>query len=221
MFDRLISPIAPHLCCGCGKIGTLLCDYCKYDIVDDTSCGCILCSNNHYDDVICVLCRKVVQRGWCVGSRTGALRKLIDDYKFENMKAVSRVLAELLHERIEQLPKATSVVPIPTISAHIRQRGYDHTALIARSFARRRGLKYQPVVKRATNTSQRDAPRLVRLARAKQAFMVPKSLSPNQPYLLIDDIATTGATLRYAATALRNAGAREVWVAVVARQTLD
>jgi len=41
------------------------------------------------------------------------------------------------------------------------------------------------------------------------------------PYLLVDDVMTTGSTLKYAARALKQAGASQVWVAVIARQTLD
>jgi predicted amidophosphoribosyltransferase len=40
-------------------------------------------------------------------------------------------------------------------------------------------------------------------------------------YLLIDDVVTTNATLRYAADALMTAGAKTVWVGVAARQPLD
>jgi predicted amidophosphoribosyltransferase len=41
------------------------------------------------------------------------------------------------------------------------------------------------------------------------------------PLLLIDDIVTTGATLHYGAKTLKNAGAKQVYAAVLAYQTLD
>lgn len=221
MIDTLLSSIAPHLCCSCGKIGAILCDNCKYNISDGGIHDCIICGDKYHVSNMCRDCSEITQRGWCVGQRTDTLRKLINDYKFENMKAAHKILANLLDSCVDHLPESTVVVPIPTVPAHIRQRGYDHTKLIARSFARCRGLQYQPILKRATNTRQRDATRSMRIAQARQAFMVPSALSPNRPYLLLDDIVTTGATLMYGAKALRMAGAEQVWVAAVARQPLD
>lgn len=221
MIDSLLSLIAPHLCCGCGKIGGLLCENCKYNITSDTLYECSLCSNYNNDNGICADCQPIFSRGWCVGWRTDELRRLIDDYKFENVRSAHHILAELLDQRISQLPGTTVVVPVPTISSHIRMRGYDHAALLARSFARRRRLEVQPIVKRVTTTVQRDAPRLQRIAQAKVAFKVRKKLDPSVPYLVIDDIITTGASVTYVAKALREAGAKEVWLAAIARQPLD
>lgn len=221
MIDSLISPLAPHLCYGCGKIGVLLCDYCKYNIVNEQTHGCILCSNNNIDNIICYECQNIAQRGWCVGERADALRRLIDAYKFENAKAAHKPLADLLDSVIPDLPSQTIIVPVPTVSAHIRQRGYDHTAILARSFAKKRGMKYQPILQRATKSSQRGASRAVRLQQAASAFSISRKVESGVPYLIIDDIATTGSTLRYAAKVLRTAGVTEVWTAVVARQPLD
>jgi ComF family protein len=112
------------------------------------------------------------------------------------------------------------ITSVPTISTHIRQRGYDHAALIAREVARQRGVKYQALLKRRTTTVQQGARRKERLKQAEGAFEAARHID-GSTVLIIDDIFTTGATLHYAATTLLAAGAREVWVAVVARQPLD
>lgn len=65
---------------------------------------------------------------------------------------------------------------------------------------------------------QRGASRAQREQQAKTAFYA-NGVTPGASYLLIDDITTTGATLRYASRALRDDGAAEVWVAVVAHQS--
>lgn len=170
---------------------------------------------------VCAACQVPYVRVWCVGERTGELQRLMDGYKFKRMKAAHSPLAQLLHERLDELPATTVIVPVPTIPSHVRQRGYDHTLLIAKALAKRRGLRVSRALRKITTTRQRGADRATRLAQAKEAFRVKGRLDSGQPYLLVDDITTTGATLTYATQALRDAGAAEVWVAVIARQPLD
>lgn len=156
-----------------------------------------------------------------MADRRDALEKLIDGYKFANARAAYRPLAELLHERLPVLPGSVVIVPVPTVSAHIRQRGYDHMLLIARRFGRLRKLPVSTVLRRVTSTRQRDAGRAQRITQAKVAFQCFEQLNPTVTYLLLDDVMTTGATMRYAAKALRDAGAETVWIASVSRQPLD
>jgi ComF family protein len=221
MIDTLLSLIAPHHCCGCGKIGLLLCDNCKYDIISEPESVCLACGGPCGPKGICGKCHVSYIKGWSVGKRQDTLQRLVGLYKFERVKAGYRVLATLLSERVPELPSDVVVVPIPTVAGHIRERGYDHTLLIARSFAKSRGLRLSQALARSTHTKQRQATATTRTAQAKVAFNVPKHLTPDVPYLLIDDVMTTGATVKYAAKALKQAGASQVWVAIIARQTLD
>lgn len=156
------------------------------------------------------------QKAWCVGERAETLQLLVDDFKFNNAKAAYKPLAGLLDATLPVLPETTKIIPIPTVSAHIRQRGYDHAWLIARHLAQLRGLKVTTsILRRVANTTQRGNTRQNRQLQAASAFTCQTSLDPSIPYLVIDDVTTTGATLRYAAQALRAAGATSVWVAVV------
>lgn len=221
MIDRILSYIAPHLCCGCGKTGTILCDNCKYDIVIDKSLRCISCGVPLLSLGVCNRCVVPYARAWCVGERSGVLQRVIGGFKFQNVYAAYKPLADLLLDTLDELPAETVVVPVPTTAGHIRERGYDHTALLARRVAKIRQLTSRSVLCRVTTTKQRDASRAQRIAQAKKAFAVRGYIDTTVPYLLIDDVVTTGATIHYAAKALRDAGAREVWVAVIARQPLD
>jgi ComF family protein len=198
-----------------------LCDNCKYDITSEGFSACIACDSLAGKTGICNLCRVPYSRGWCVGERSGVLQRLIGTYKFQNAQAGYKVLGDLLLDRLEMLPKEVIVVPIPTVSSHIRERGYDHTLLVAKHFANKRGHKVENVLERLTSTKQRHASKAKRIAQAKAAFGVAGRINPDVPYLLIDDVVTTGATLKYGAQALKDGGAREVWVAAIARQPLD
>ncbi len=221
MIDRLLGIIAPHYCSGCGKTGTLLCDNCKYDIIQEPLETCIVCQCLTGTDNLCRRCKVPYQKAWCVGERSDSLQRLIGVYKFRRAKAGYCDIAELLLSRLPELPPSTIIVPIPTVGSHIRERGYDHMALIARYIAKKRGLVTQNVLVRKTNTKQRDASFRVRQQQAKQAFGCRGLLEPDVPYVLIDDVVTTGATLYYSAQALRDGGANIIWVAAVARQPLD
>ena len=221
MIDSLLSYVAPHLCCGCGEIGTLLCVNCKYDIKNSSVPVCVSCGTATSSNGICQRCDVPYVRAWCVGERSGVLQRLIGDFKFQNVYAAHRPLADLLIETIGELPRNAIIVPVPTVASHIRERGYDHTLLLTKRIARHYGIKMKPLIERVTTTKQRDATRAQRIAQAKVAFKVPQKIVGTVPYVLVDDVVTTGATVKYAAMALREAGANEVWVAVIARQPLD
>lgn len=93
--------------------------------------------------------------------------------------------------------------------------------LVAGRIAKKRGLTMLSMIDRVANTKQRDADRQKRFAQAKAAFRVNKKINPDVPYLLVDDVVTTGATVYYAAKALHDAGAKTIWVVAIARQPLD
>jgi predicted amidophosphoribosyltransferase len=103
----------------------------------------------------------------------------------------------------------------------MRERGYDHMLLIAKYVAKNRRLQCQQLIERVNDSKQRQSNAKQRTTQAKKAFEVDNRLDATTPYLLVDDVVTTGATIKYAAKALRRAGAKHVWVAVIARQTLD
>lgn len=158
-------------------------------------------------------------RAWCVGERKDALEKLLKSYKFERAKFAYTTAVELLEAMIPVLPNNTVVVSVPTIRTHIRRRGYDHTALIAKAFAAKRQLVYNPLLKRKNNSVQLGATKAVR---RKQASVAYRAVANNESsILLIDDVFTTGATAYFAAKALRDAGTESVLLAVLARQPLE
>jgi ComF family protein len=136
------------------------------------------------------------------------------------MRSGYKSLGDLLLFVLPDLPKDTVIVPVPTISSHVRERGYDHMLLIAKYIAKSRRLECRQLLRRVTNTKQRQSSARQRKAQAKAAFAADAITNCNRPYLLIDDVMTTGATIKYAARALKKAGARNVWVAVIAYQGL-
>jgi ComF family protein len=160
------------------------------------------------------------QKSWQVSKREGVIKNVVDAYKFKSIRAAAGPLAELFDQHLPQLPSNTVIVPIPTVPKHIRQRGFAHMEIVTRKLAKLKGCCYSELLKRKNNTVQFGQNAKTRQAQAKQAFACPTTLDPNANYLIIDDICTTGATLIEAAKVLKKSGAKNVWVAVLAHQSL-
>ena len=220
MVNRLLRLIAPHYCYGCGEVGVSLCSNCKYDITSDGLDGCIVCAQPTLTG-ICRTCHTSFDKAWCIAERRGAIRRLIDAYKFERVIDASDVLAELLDTYLPVLPRSTVIVPVPSASAHIRQRGYDHVDRVASRLARRRGLQLGRVIERVGSEIQRGSTKSKRHEQAERSYRCRQRLDPDRQYLIVDDVVTTGATVSACASALKRAGAQHVWVATIARQPLD
>jgi predicted amidophosphoribosyltransferase len=101
----------------------------------------------------------------------------------------------------------------PTSDRRRRRRGFDQAELLARAVARRRRLPVARLLRRLPGAAQ--AGRSARERAHNPAFVARRPCVG--PVLVIDDVATTGATLSAAATALRRAGAPAVHGLVVAR----
>jgi ComF family protein len=218
MIDKLLKIIAPHHCKNCNQIGGSLCEHCKYDIINTEFEECLSCMMP--SSGLCQECKRSYSRAWCVSELKNPIKELLYDLKFDNNRAAAKDIADLLHGRVDFLPNDTIVTHLPTLPSHIRRRGYDQSALIAKHFAKKRKLKFKNTLYRSTKTHQRDSTAKQRWTQAKNAFGVSK-VEAGRTYFLIDDVVTTGASIEYAAKCLIENGAKEVWVGAIARQTLD
>jgi len=221
MIDKLLSFIAPHHCYGCLENGAILCPSCYYDITEHDFGACAWCLAPAAEQNQCRPCeRKVGTSGtWVVGERHDALKRLVGNYKYESAREAAEPLVKLLDERIAVLPAGTVVCAVPTIGAHVRQRGFDHAAVLAQKLAERRDLTYTPLLKRRHQRSQHELKRTARDQAAREAFAITTEVPGS--VLLVDDILTTGATLKACVKLLQAAGAQQIFVGVIARQPLD
>ncbi|MCL2037516.1 hypothetical protein FWG95_00695 [Candidatus Saccharibacteria bacterium] len=219
--DKFLGVVSPHICKGCNASGALLCDRCIIDILDNGFIWCVKCGQMTKGANMCSGCCRSssFKQVWAVGWRQKNLRRLVGDYKYNSERAAAKIVARLLDKRLPTLPIDTVIVPIPTISSHVRQRGFDHMKLVAKELSKQRGLKCMPrLLLRQTNTVQHKLGSKARIAAAEQVFAInPRAKIPNA-ILLLDDIWTTGATMTAAARLLKDSGARNIIGAVVAVQ---
>jgi ComF family protein len=218
--ERMLQIVAPRPCSGCGKVGSILCDYCKYDIINEPFHGCILCGTPNLAG-ICSSHNSPIQRAFTVSIRDGVLETVVNQFKFERVKSAGHTLATLLDESLPLLPDSISFVPVPTVRSHVRQRGYDQVELITRHLCVMRGNAIEKLLVRKDSRTQHQVGKQQRQEQASHAFELGASKNLHgRTLLLVDDIVTTGATLTEAARVLTKAGAT-VWVVTLAYQPLD
>lgn len=192
MFEHFIRYIAPHSCVVCKAEGPLLCSQCSLLLPPVMTC---------YEDASDVAQRIISATRY---DSPGA-KALVHAVKFERAREAALVMAEVMHKRLPPLPDNAIVTYIPTANNRVRQRGYDQAALIARDFARVRRCPYIPLLARLSGIRQVGASAQQRREQVKGALAVTRpALVRQQPIIVIDDVVTTGATMREAQAILQN-----------------
>ena len=144
--------------------------------------------------------------------------KLVRRFKFEGRLDALDVLVARLAERVRSL-RFDAIVPIPRHVARVRSEGSDPVWTLARALARSTGV---PVVRGALLRARATPPQTglslaARRANVAASFRARPGALAGRRVLLLDDVATTGATLVEAARSLRSAsGARSITLAALA-----
>ncbi|MEC4895188.1 MAG: ComF family protein [Oscillatoria sp. PMC 1051.18] len=166
-------------------------------------------------------CRRAEVPLFVWGKYGGSLKAAIAYFKYENRPQLGETLGFLLGEAwlnssFPPKNQKMTVVPIPLHPEKLRQRGFNQAELIARSFCQYTGYPLQPqVLTRVRNTEAMfGLTASHREENVKNAFTVRKI--PRLPVLLLDDIYTTGATVRAAKSALQASGIKVAGVAAIA-----
>jgi len=217
--DKVLGLFAPAICKGCGVSGTGLCDSCRLEITEEPYARCVVCSNLATTNNLCSVdaASSPFARAFVVGKNSGTLKTLVYDYKLKPERALARTLVQVLDDVLPILPSGVVVVPIPTIRTHVRQRGFGHTELVAKLFAKRRKLKYRNLLARTDNIVMHGLKKNERVKAAAQTFSC-KGNPSYEEILLIDDIYTTGSTVTAAAKLLKESGVQKINLVIIARQ---
>lgn len=220
ILDRLVSLYAPFACLGCGQEeNLLLCGSCVETIATVPS-RCYRCHKTTHSYEVCTACRSKtpLRRVAAWAHYQDYPKALIQIAKYERASAGLREAADLMATLLPQFGSGVLVVPVPTASSRVRQRGYDQATVLAKRLAKKHGLHYARLLARLGQAHQVGASRAERLAHLKEAFRAVRiDRIKDAHILLIDDVCTTGATLESAALALRRAGAKRVDALVFAQ----
>jgi ComF family protein len=151
----------------------------------------------------------------------GVARSAILALKFQGVSALAPEMARPMADALARwVPPVDVVVPVPLGWLRRRIRGYNQSALLAREVCRSRGLALETrALRRARQTPpQTQQPDEESRRRNIQAAFALGSRPVGGSVLLIDDVATTGATLDACARVLLEGGASKVLALTFARE---
>ncbi|MBU3925639.1 ComF family protein [Patescibacteria group bacterium] len=213
LIHTVLNFIFPQKCLGCKKenppVGGI-CPECfsKIDYPSFIKIGNVYAATDYNDDII---------------------RKSVWQLKYKGRKEIAEPLSELIFQRLESKAIGNDwlIIPVPLHKNRMKERGFNQSELIAQKFF----TKVKPseiqtsecltnvlykIKETPTQVSVKN--RELRLKNLENAFEVRNAdLIRDKKIILIDDISTTGATMRECIKTLKAGGAKKAIGFVVAR----
>ena len=226
--NLILDLLFPKFCVSCRKEGSFLCEDCAKSLIF-LAPSCFVCGKRNLSGKTCQSCRKKthIQRFFAPFSyKDEVIRSAIHLYKYGRVKELGDVFGGFLAgmlEFYEFKPRQNILfVPIPLHKSRKRERGFNQSEILAEFLGQRFHLAVAadalsrikntlPQIEMEDDTGRRENIREAFLADRPEAIK-------NKTIILVDDVSTSGATLEEAARALKKAGARSVWAAVIARR---
>ncbi len=224
IFDFFI----PDYCCLCGKINfqdrndevnDALCEKCSKEI--------LFFEHDEFEDNKKNI--ENIERIFSMGVYEGKLRELIIKFKYnKKVKIINYLIqqfnlkfAEFFKKEIKKTNGEFFIIPVPLHEARFNERGFNQAGIFADIISNNLDLKVSNAVKRVKNTkAQHNLSSTERIENLKNAFsLIPgaeKSLI-GKNIIIIDDIITTGATLKSIAGLLKENGVNRIWCFSISR----
>lgn len=219
--------IFPRRCVSCHAFQDYLCSHCKVLIKPVDGMICPMCERPSFDGKTHPACTTRYSLDGLVSflQFAGPMKDIIHRLKYRPwMKDLVAVLMLSILSSIESKRGEFGsfvLVPVPLHPRRERQRGFNQAALIGKAIAHHLGLEFEAtVLRRIRNTKpQVELKGEERRENIKGAFTVSTNYDPRtmNAILLIDDVWTTGSTLRSCANVLKRSGAKKVWAMTLAR----
>lgn len=228
VFGAAIGWLAPPDCVGCGREGASLCLSCSAAEILPYGERCYGCGAISPRARVCSRCRRgaPLRHVWAATDYTGLSKEILQVYKFAHRRSVAAQLTELLADCLKSYNSNADlaaanylVVAVPTATTRVRERGFDHAQLLAKQLGNQLGLQTSKCLSRLGQSRQVGAKKGARMVQQAHSYYVRRpDVVSGRNVLLIDDVVTTGATLKAAAKVLRAAGAKRVDALVLAKR---
>jgi len=222
----------PRNCLGCGKEGKYICENCR-TFLGEAPLICPVCGRGSFSGQRHIDCPSRYQLDGLVAlwEYEGLIKTAIHYIKYRKLgDAVSELVALSLETMSKDKERFASffsdlftekpfITFIPMFSKKERKRGFNQSELIARALGKITGLETISLLEKMKETeSQTRLKKEKRLKNIEGAFSLKAdSLKPPENLILVDDIWTTGATMKEGAKILKQSGAKKIWGFVLAR----
>ncbi|MEI6690674.1 MAG: phosphoribosyltransferase family protein [bacterium] len=191
----IFGVLYPKKCVGCGVVGKYMCPICKSKII-------LFGQSLKYE---------------------GVVRKLIKEIKYRGSYDMVNELVEMWLDNNSALRKWEDdwiVTSVPMYTTKKKMRGYNQAEIIARSLAKRWNLEYRELLVRNRETTPMYGLSIDdRSNNVRGAFEINKSLGliDVQRVILVDDVWTTGATMKECCKVLEKYGVKKVQIVAISR----
>lgn len=228
LMEAAIGWLAPPDCLVCGAEGLALCGDCSTFEIKPFGERCWRCNSLSPGSRACINCRHLSPLSfvWISTNYEGLPQALVRRYKFDHLRAAAEPLAQIMADTFQSITGSNDiftrdylVMPLPTATSRVRERGFGHSELLAKTIAGNLRLEYSNSLRRLGQSRQLGAKRQDRLVQLADSFAVRKPRRvAGRKILLIDDVLTTGGSLISAAKTIKAAGAQQINALVFAKR---
>jgi len=234
----ILDTLFPIYCLGCRQEGFWVCEECFSQIETLPFQVCPRCEKLIIEGgKLCLRCKQLSLKNKdfpleaiMVSSQyaAGGISKMIHLFKYNFIEDLKIPLGRIMVKSFinHRIPLPDILIPVPLHPRKLRQRGFNQSELLADFLGENLApginfpvLKNVLIRKRSTLSQMKIKNYRERRKNIQGAFTVfqPEEIR-RKNILLVDDVATTGATLLECARVLKSAGARKISALVVARQ---
>lgn len=242
MFINIILDfIFPKRCLCCGKLGHYLCLKCNNNIKKIETNICPVCEYHSIDGKTHPKCqtkyaidglisfwkyeglvKKIIHKIKYNPFVSDSIKEIIINSDFYNLNPDEKWIKNYSLSFKKYLKENPILIPIPLHKSRYRWRGFNHSVIIAKTLAKRWNLKVNEKILIRTKKTKPQAElkgeeRKKNIQNAFKSIKVSDFKIQNSNFILVDDIWTTGSTLKTCATLLKRNGAKSVWGLTLAR----
>ena len=224
--DLILDILFPKVCINCGREGRYICDKCKV-FISEAMPVCPTCYNSSFSGEIHQNCVKKYGLDGLVSmwDYEGLVKRLIHNVKYgglghiidECVESSFKLIAKDINRFYSFLSFLSSdntyITYVPMYIKRKKRRGFNQSELIAKELGKISNSKVVPLLKKIIDTEdQAKLSKEERFENVKGSFKSCVKLSLTQKeVLLVDDVFTTGATMRECCKVLKQSGIKKVW----------